>query len=96
MCCILVSEPSVATSVATVGDYGRAHEHCWIEQVAIHHSLEDTRVCIKRAGVHLAGNDGLHEESEHGEHGEAAVLDLLHLHTPVDSTSTSIHPQQLS
>jgi hypothetical protein len=27
----------------------------------------------------LAGDDGLHEESEHGEHGEAAVLDLLHL-----------------
>jgi hypothetical protein len=27
----------------------------------------------------LAGDDGLHEESEHGEHGEAAVLDLLDL-----------------
>ena len=25
----------------------------------------------------LAGDDGLDEESEHGEHGEAAVLDLL-------------------
>jgi hypothetical protein len=31
------------------------------------------------ACAHLAGDDGLHEESEHGEHGEAAVLDLLHL-----------------
>jgi len=27
----------------------------------------------------LAGHDGLHEEAEHGEHGQAAVLDLLHL-----------------
>jgi hypothetical protein len=27
----------------------------------------------------LAGDDGLDEEPEHGEHGEAAVLDLLHL-----------------
>uniref|UniRef100_J3L3K6 Uncharacterized protein n=1 Tax=Oryza brachyantha TaxID=4533 RepID=J3L3K6_ORYBR len=27
----------------------------------------------------LAGDDGLDEEAEHGEHGEAAVLDLLHL-----------------
>ncbi|URD96695.1 hypothetical protein MUK42_36907 [Musa troglodytarum] len=27
----------------------------------------------------LAGDDGLHEEAEHGEHGKAAVLDLLHL-----------------
>uniref|UniRef100_J3L1M4 Uncharacterized protein n=1 Tax=Oryza brachyantha TaxID=4533 RepID=J3L1M4_ORYBR len=27
----------------------------------------------------LAGDDGLHEEAEHGEHGEAAVLDLLDL-----------------
>jgi hypothetical protein len=27
----------------------------------------------------LAGDDGLHEEPEHGEHGEAAVLELLHL-----------------
>ena len=27
----------------------------------------------------LAGHDGLHEEAKHGEHGEAAVLDLLHL-----------------
>ena len=27
----------------------------------------------------LAGHDGLHVEAEHGEHGEAAVLDLLGL-----------------
>ena len=27
----------------------------------------------------LAGDDGLHEEAEHGEHRKAAVLDLLHL-----------------
>jgi hypothetical protein len=27
----------------------------------------------------LAGDYSLHEEAEHGEHGEAAVLDLLHL-----------------
>jgi hypothetical protein len=27
----------------------------------------------------LAGDDGLHEEAEHGEHGKAAVLELLHL-----------------
>jgi hypothetical protein len=27
----------------------------------------------------LAGDDGLHEEAEHGEHGETAVLDLLDL-----------------
>ena len=26
----------------------------------------------------LAGDDGLHEESEHGEHSEPAVLELLH------------------
>ena len=31
------------------------------------------------AWAHLAGDDGLHEEAEHGEHGQAAVLDLLHL-----------------
>ena len=27
----------------------------------------------------LTCDDGLHEESEHGEHGQAAVLDLLDL-----------------
>ncbi len=27
----------------------------------------------------LAGHDGLHEEAEHGEHGQATVLDLLDL-----------------
>jgi len=27
----------------------------------------------------LAGDDGLHEEAEHGEHGEAAVRELLDL-----------------
>ena len=27
----------------------------------------------------LSGDDCLHEESEHGEHGESAILDLLHL-----------------
>mmetsp|Transcript_36641 Transcript_36641/g.79006 ORF Transcript_36641/g.79006 Transcript_36641/m.79006 type:complete len:284 (-) Transcript_36641:28-879(-) len=27
----------------------------------------------------LASDDGLHVEAEHGEHGQAAVLDLLHL-----------------
>jgi hypothetical protein len=27
----------------------------------------------------LARHDGLHEEAEHGEHGQAAILDLLHL-----------------
>eukprot|EP00197_Chlamydomonas_leiostraca_P002959 CAMPEP_0202864532 /NCGR_PEP_ID=MMETSP1391-20130828/4724_1 /ASSEMBLY_ACC=CAM_ASM_000867 /TAXON_ID=1034604 /ORGANISM="Chlamydomonas leiostraca, Strain SAG 11-49" /LENGTH=91 /DNA_ID=CAMNT_0049544285 /DNA_START=144 /DNA_END=415 /DNA_ORIENTATION=+ len=27
----------------------------------------------------LAGHDGLHEEAEAGEHGQAAVLQLLHL-----------------
>ena len=27
----------------------------------------------------LAGCDGLDEEAEHGEHGQTAVLDLLHL-----------------
>lgn len=26
----------------------------------------------------LSSDDGLHEEAEHGEHGQAAVLDLLH------------------
>ena len=26
----------------------------------------------------LAGDDGLHKEAEHGEHGQAAILDLLH------------------
>ncbi len=29
--------------------------------------------------AHLARDDGLHEEAQHGEHGQAAVLDLLHL-----------------
>ena len=28
---------------------------------------------------HLASDDGLHEEAEHREHGETAVLELLHL-----------------
>nr|GME07781.1 chlorophyll A-B binding protein of LHCII type 1 [Ipomoea batatas] len=27
----------------------------------------------------LSGNDGLNEESQHGEHGKSAILDLLHL-----------------
>ena len=27
----------------------------------------------------LAGDDGLHEEAEHGEHGQPSVLELLHL-----------------
>nr|GMD08231.1 Pectate lyase [Ipomoea batatas] len=27
----------------------------------------------------LSGNNGLNEESEHGEHGKSAILDLLHL-----------------
>eukprot|EP00850_Spirogloea_muscicola_P006793 SM000033S12314 [mRNA] locus=s33:81073:84384:- [translate_table: standard] len=27
----------------------------------------------------LASNNGLHEEAEHGEHGKAAILDLLNL-----------------
>ncbi len=27
----------------------------------------------------LAGDNGLNKEAKHGEHGEAAVLDLLHL-----------------
>ena len=32
----------------------------------------------------LAGDNGLHEEAEHGEHGQAPILDLLHLrsHSP--------------
>ncbi len=38
---------------------------------------------IKCVGVeeakHLAGDNGLHKEAEHGEHGQAPVLDLLHL-----------------
>jgi hypothetical protein len=29
--------------------------------------------------THLAGHDGLHEEAEHAEHGQATVLDLLDL-----------------
>ena len=29
--------------------------------------------------AHLAGDDSLHVEAEHGEHSEAAVLQLLHL-----------------
>jgi len=27
----------------------------------------------------FAGDDDLHEEAEHGEHGKAAVFQLLHL-----------------
>ena len=27
----------------------------------------------------LTGDDSLHKEAEHGEHGEAAILELLHL-----------------
>ncbi len=41
-----------------------------------HRSAEDTGLCI-----YLAGDDGLHEEAEHGEHSQTAVLDLLHLCT---------------
>jgi len=33
----------------------------------------------KLAARHLASDDGLHEEAEVGEHGQAPVLDLLHL-----------------
>ena len=33
----------------------------------------------------LASDNGLHEEAEHGEHGQAAVLDLLHLHSHSNS-----------
>lgn len=35
----------------------------------------------------LAGDDGLHEEAEHGEHGQAPVLDLLHLRSPINTLS---------
>ena len=35
--------------------------------------------CALVYSAHLAGDDGLHEKAEHGEHGEAAVLELLHL-----------------
>ncbi len=34
-----------------------------------------------RKQPHLAGDNGLHEESEHGEHSQTAVLDLLDLRT---------------
>lgn len=42
------------------------------------HSMGPVHTCqvLDRA---LAGDDGLHEEAEVGEHGEAAILDLLHL-----------------
>ena len=30
----------------------------------------------------LAGHNGLHEEAQHGEHGQAAILDLLDLQLP--------------
>jgi hypothetical protein len=29
--------------------------------------------------IYLAGDNGLHEEAEHAEHGQATVLDLLDL-----------------
>ena len=35
----------------------------------------------------LSSDNGLHEEAEHGEHSQTAVLDLLHLHRH----STSLH-----
>jgi hypothetical protein len=40
----------------------------------------------------LAGDDGLDEEPEHGEHGEAPVLDLLHLSTPGYTTGRQRGP----
>ena len=40
----------------------------------------------------LAGDDGLHEESEHGEHSQTAVLDLLGLRTPTQTLSEPHFP----
>jgi hypothetical protein len=36
-------------------------------------------VCAQVLDGALAGDDGLDEEPEHGEHGQAPVLELLHL-----------------
>ena len=41
---------------------------CWVSQVG-----------IQVGDGALAGHDGLDEEAEHAEHGQATVLDLLHL-----------------
>ena len=56
-------------------------------QAAARGNSEEQRKQAKRTGDvlspvlngALAGDNGLHEEAEHGEHREAAVLDLLHL-----------------
>jgi hypothetical protein len=39
----------------------------------------------------LAGDDGLHEEAQHGEHGQPAVLDLLDLQIDEKRPSSHVH-----
>ena len=58
---------------------GRSSFHCsrnHSEQVVSERVAEVLRKILDRA---LPGNVGLQEETEHGKHGEAAVLYLLHL-----------------
>ena len=49
--------------------------HCFASWLA-HNTASTTIHCNCESPTHSAH---LHEEAEHGEHGEAAVLDLLHL-----------------
>ena len=45
-------------------------------------ALGNLRARVYEAEQQHTGDDGLHEEAEHGEHSQAAVLDLLHLRDP--------------
>ncbi|GIL88150.1 hypothetical protein Vretifemale_16240, partial [Volvox reticuliferus] len=51
-----------------LGGEGKGVVHAWVGQVV-----------VQVLNGALAGHNGLHEEPEHGEHGKAAVLDLLDL-----------------
>jgi hypothetical protein len=61
-------------------------ENSWLEQEPYQCNCDDRYVSRGRTGQvvvevldgALAGDNGLHEEAEHGEHSQAAVLDLLH------------------
>jgi hypothetical protein len=49
---------------------------CCTQQLRHTHSVERQ---LAPTHTHLAGDDGLHKEAKHAEHGQATVLDLLDL-----------------
>ena len=54
--------------------------------------LQKVRPCMTQTHLQrpLAGDDGLHEEAEHGEHRQPPVLQLLHLRPASRSTQSAL------